>query len=79
MIKLEDGLTRGGRCICGNQVGFILDVGKETYRIRWIDGNITTQIRPDLDEDEDFFIEEEAVDRQAHAFDRAHDHRKNWR
>ena len=52
MIHLEDGLTRSGRAVWGTKVGYICEVGRRTYRIRWIDGQFTTQLRPDLDEDE---------------------------
>ena len=54
MIELEDGLTLSGRCIWGYRVGYILNVGRRTYRIRWIDGNETEQLRPDCDEEEVF-------------------------
>lgn len=53
MITLEDGLVSCGRCVCGFQVGFIFRIERRTYSIRWLDGAETTQIRPDLDEDED--------------------------
>ncbi len=54
MIILEDGLARCGRCVWGMKVGYILGVEQRTYRIRWLDGEITTQLRPDLDEEEIF-------------------------
>ncbi len=52
MIELEDGLSLCGRCIWGNAVGYIVHVGQKTYRVRWIDGNYTTQARPDLGDEE---------------------------
>ena len=52
MIELEDGLSLCGRCIWGTQVGYIVEVGSRTYRVRWLDGNYTTQERPDLDDEE---------------------------
>lgn len=57
MIELEDGLTLCGRCIWGNAVGYIVEITSRTYRIRWIDGNYTTQARPDLDDEEIEFAE----------------------
>lgn len=53
MIELEDGLSLCGRCILGHAVGYIISVGQRTYSIRWLDGEITTQLRPDCNEDED--------------------------
>ena len=50
MITLEDGLSLCGRCILGEAVGYIISVGRRTYTIRWIDGEVSTQIRPDLDD-----------------------------
>ncbi|HEX5508454.1 MAG TPA: hypothetical protein VFX37_08110 [Pseudolabrys sp.] len=58
MIELEDGLELCGRCVCGSAVGWIISVGQRTYRIKWMDGHETTQLRPDLD-DED--VQEEAA------------------
>ena len=54
MIELEDGLSLSGRCIWGMKVGYIAKVGQRTYTIRWMDGQFTTQIRPDWDEEEVF-------------------------
>ena len=51
MIELQDGLARGGRCNCGMKIGWISSIGNRTYTICWIDGETTTQLRPDLDED----------------------------
>lgn len=52
MIKLEDGLSLCGRCVCGNEVGYIVEVTSTTYTIRWRDGD-TTQLRPDFDSEEE--------------------------
>lgn len=52
MITLEDGLSLCGRCIWGMKVGYIVEVTSKTYRVRWIDGEFTTQLRPDLDDEE---------------------------
>ena len=54
MIEFDEGRpTLCGRVTCGNQVGFITEVNRQTYRVRWLDGAETTQLRPDLDgEDE---------------------------
>lgn len=51
MIELDEGLVRSGRVTCGFKVGFITEVGRRTYSIRWLDGETTTQLRPDLDEE----------------------------
>jgi len=56
MITLEDGLSLSGRCIWGSNVGYITRVGQRTYSIRWLDGQVTTQLRPDVD-DEPVFAE----------------------
>lgn len=50
MIHLEEGLSLCGRCIWGLQVGYITKITSETYRVRWIDGNETEQLRPDEEE-----------------------------
>jgi hypothetical protein len=57
MIELEDGLSLCGRCICGYNVGYIFKIEQRTYSIRWLDGEITTQLRPDLKDD---FLQEVA-------------------
>lgn len=51
MITLEDGLSLCGRCVCGMQVGYIIQVDRRTYTIRWRDGD-TTQLRPDAEDEE---------------------------
>lgn len=53
MIHLEDGLSLCGRCVCGFEVGYIVSIGGRTYRIRWLDGNETTQLRPDVEIEDD--------------------------
>lgn len=53
MIDLEEGLVRSGRCTCGFKVGFITEVKQRTYRIKWLDGAETEQLRPDLEDDDD--------------------------
>jgi len=53
MIKFDDGLSLCARVTCGYQAGYIIEIGAKTYRVRWLDGEISTQLRPDLDcEDE---------------------------
>ena len=52
MIELEDGLTNCGRCIWGTKVGYIISVTSRTYRVRWLDGEVTEQLRPDLEDEE---------------------------
>lgn len=51
MIQLEDGLSLCGRCVWGSSVGYIISVTPATYRVRWLDGSETEQLRPDLDEE----------------------------
>ena len=51
MIKLDDGLSLCGRCIWGTKVGYITKVQRRTYSLRGLDGEITTQLRPDWDEE----------------------------
>lgn len=53
MIELEDGISLCGRCVCGYQVGYILSIGRETYTIGWLDGATTTQLRPDIEIDDE--------------------------
>jgi hypothetical protein len=54
MIKLEDGLCLSGRCVWAMNVGWITHVGRRTYRVKWLGGEETTQLRPDLDDEEQF-------------------------
>jgi hypothetical protein len=50
---LDEGLVRNGRCAWGPfKIGFICEIGRRTFRIKWMDGNYTTHLRPDLDEDD---------------------------
>lgn len=51
MIKFDEGLTLCGRVTWGNNAGYIIQVTSRTYRVRWLDGEITEQLRPDLDDD----------------------------
>ena len=50
MIKLEDGMSLCGRCVWGTNVGYIMKIERDTYTVRWLDGEITTQLRPDEDD-----------------------------
>lgn len=52
MINLEEGLVSCGRVTCGLAVGYIVNVGQRTYRVRWLDGNETTMLRPDLNDED---------------------------
>ena len=51
MITLEDGLSLCGRCVLGYAVGYITRVGQRTYSIRWLDGQVTTLLRPDIEDE----------------------------
>jgi len=51
MIRFDEGRpTLCGRVTCGNLAGYIIDITRETYRVRWIDGEETTQLIPDDEE-----------------------------
>lgn len=53
MIVFDEGVpTLCGRVTCGLKVGFIIDITRETYRVRWLDGAETEQLRPDEPEEE---------------------------
>lgn len=52
MIQFDEGLTLCGRVVWGLNVGYIIRIDRETYRVRWIDGAETTMARPDLDDGE---------------------------
>ena len=52
MIQFDDGLTSGGRVTWGLKAGYITRITSRTYRVRWLDGEETEQLRPDLDEEE---------------------------
>jgi hypothetical protein len=45
-------LTTCGRVTWGTNVGYIIQITSRTYRVRWLDGEITEQLRPDCFEDE---------------------------
>jgi hypothetical protein len=51
MIQFDEGLTLCGRVTWGFNVGYITLINARTYRVRWLDGEITEQLRPDLDDD----------------------------
>ena len=52
MLNLEDGLVRCGRVVWGYNVGYIGDITPTTFSVYWLDGQETTHLRPDLEEDE---------------------------
>lgn len=53
-MQFDDGLTLCGRVTWGTMAGYIIHIGRETYRIRWIDGEETEQLRPDVDDEDEF-------------------------
>jgi hypothetical protein len=59
MILLDEGLVLSGRATCGMNAGYISKIERRTYTIRWLDGEFTTQLRPDLEDDK--FEQEEAA------------------
>jgi hypothetical protein len=52
MIQFDEGLTLCGRVTWAMNVGYIIQVTSRTYRVRWLDGEVTEQLRPDLDDEE---------------------------
>lgn len=52
MIQFDEGLTSCGRVTWGNNAGYIIQINPRTYRVRWLDGEITEHLRPDLDDEE---------------------------
>jgi hypothetical protein len=52
MIELLGKLEVCDPVSCGSAMGFITWVDAREYGILWLDGNTTTQLRPDLDEEE---------------------------
>lgn len=58
MIQFDEGLTLCGRVTWGFKAGYIISVNSRTYRVRWLDGCETEQLRPDLDDEQ---IEQEAA------------------
>lgn len=58
MIQFDDGHpTLCGRVTWGLNVGWIIDITRDTYRVRWHDGAETTHYRPDDDEEEVEYLE----------------------
>ena len=57
MIKFDEGLTLCGRVTWGLMAGYITSINSRTYRVRWIDGAETEQLRPDLDEEDEIELE----------------------
>jgi hypothetical protein len=57
MIQFDEGLTLCGRVTWGFKAGYITNITSRTYRVCWLDGCETEQLRPDLDEDEIEFAE----------------------
>mgnify|MGYP001120551610 CR=1 FL=1 len=51
MIQFDEGLSLCSRVTWGMNVGYIIQVTPRTYRVRWLDGEVTEQLRPDLDEE----------------------------
>lgn len=52
MIEFDEGLTTCGRVTWGTKAGYIIRITSRTYRVRWLDGEITEQLRPDLDDEQ---------------------------
>jgi hypothetical protein len=48
----EERPTLCGRVTWGNEVGFIIDITRDKYRVRWLDGATTTHLRPTEPDDE---------------------------
>lgn len=54
MIQLHEGLVSCGFVTCGLQGGYITHVGLRTYRVRWLDGAETEQLRPDIEDEQEW-------------------------
>jgi len=52
MIQFDEGLTLCGRVTWGFKAGYITSINFRTYRVLWLDGAETEQLRPDLDDDQ---------------------------
>jgi hypothetical protein len=53
MIQFDEGTpTLCGRVTWGTKAGYITEINRQTYRVRWLDGAETSQLRPDLDDEE---------------------------
>jgi hypothetical protein len=53
MIQFDEGKpTLCGRVTWGFAVGHVIAIDRETYRVRWMDGAETEQLRPDDEEEE---------------------------
>jgi hypothetical protein len=53
MIQFDEGLTTCGRVTWGTKAGYITSINSRTYRVRWLDGEVTEQLRPDICDDEE--------------------------
>lgn len=54
MIVFDEGRpTLCGRVTWGTKCGFIINITRETYRVKWLDGAETEQLRPDLDDEDE--------------------------
>lgn len=61
MIQFDEGHpTLCGRVTWGFNAGHIIEINRDTYRVRWIDGAETTHYRPDETEDEETTFAEAA-------------------
>lgn len=54
MIQFDEGLVSCGRVTWGSNVGYIMHVGQRTYRVRWLDGAETEQLRPDIEDEQEW-------------------------
>ena len=53
MIQFDEGRpTQCGRVTWGLNVGHIIEINRDTYRVRWLDGETTTHYRPDEADEE---------------------------
>jgi hypothetical protein len=61
MIQFDEGRpTLCGRVTWGFNVGHILQITSRTYRVRWLDGAETEQLRPDLDAEDEIEFQQAA-------------------
>jgi len=61
MIQFDEGRPiLCGRVTWGTKVGFIINITREIYRVRWLDGAETDQLRPDLDDEDEIEFQQAA-------------------
>lgn len=61
MIQFDEGKpTLCGRVVWGLNVGYITNITATTFTVRWLDGEVSTQTRPDLDDEDEIEFQQAA-------------------